>query len=356
MNLKACLLALCLGITLSAFGGVRFGGESIDVDAPGGTYQFFYPEVQASGGQRRPSKVEPSGRTAVCSYESGAKLELAIADDHLSYRMLETPAGMKDVKFHLVMPISLGPRGATWKVGAKTGSFPVDKGGVKLFQGNAGDFTTELGGEKFSVLFPETFCWVELQDLREWNWNAFGIVFTTPFNADKRIIVVPFGPDASKLPGVRAKAESDFFAKNGDAAPRRAKAATPSLSLGMRAGGVKLDCGSMGDFEFAHPKLKIGGEDRSKPIETSVDGDTCRLKFKGGGELTVKLDGRRIHYHLDRAPEGYVRPFHEMFIPITFNQGGRWYVDAGSAGCSSIPTAIRSSTSASAVSPREVTT
>ncbi|MBQ2346124.1 MAG: hypothetical protein II391_02090, partial [Kiritimatiellae bacterium] len=175
-----------LAAASAAFGGARFGKESVDVDAPGGTFQFFYPEVQASGGQQRPSKVEPSGKTAVCSYPSGAKLELAIGDDHLSYRMLETPSGMKDVKIHLVMPLSLGAQGAKWTVGGKSGAFPKDKGGVKLYQGNAGDFTSELGGKKFSVLFPEKFCWTELQDLREWNWGAFGIAFTTPFNADKR--------------------------------------------------------------------------------------------------------------------------------------------------------------------------
>ena len=315
----------------AAFGGVRFGKESVDVDAPGGTFQFFYPEVQASGGQQRPSKVEPSGKTAVCSYPSGAKLELAIGDDHLSYRMLETPSGMKDVKIHLVMPVSLGAQGAKWTVGGKSGAFPKDKGGVKLYQGNAGDFTSELGGKKFSVLFPEKFCWTELQDLREWNWGAFGIAFTTPFNADKRIVVVPFGPDAAKLSDVRGKVEFAFFAKNGGgSAPKAAKPAAPTLALRMQGGGVKLACGSMGDFELAHPKLKIGGEDRSKPIETKVDGNVCRLKFKGGGELTVKLDGRRIHYHLDRKPDGYDKPFQDMFVPMTFNQGGKWYVDSKS--------------------------
>ena len=320
-----------LAAASAAFGGARFGKESVDVDAPGGTFQFFYPEVQASGGQQRPSKVEPSGKTAVCSYPSGAKLELAIGDDHLSYRMLETPSGMKDVKIHLVMPVSLGAQGAKWTVGGKSGAFPKDKGGVKLYQGNAGDFTSELGGKKFSVLFPEKFCWTELQDLREWNWGAFGIAFTTPFNADKRIVVVPFGPDAAKLADVRGKVESAFFAKNGGgSAPKAAKAAAPTLALRMQGGGVKLACGSMGDFELAHPKLKIGGEDRSKPIETKVDGNVCRLKFKGGGELTVKLDGRRIHYHLDRKPDGYDKPFQDMFVPMTFNQGGKWYVDSKS--------------------------
>ena len=320
-----------LAAASAAFGGARFGKESVDVDAPGGTFQFFYPEVQASGGQQRPSKVEPSGKTAVCSYPSGAKLELAIGDDHLSYRMLETPSGMKDVKIHLVMPLSLGAQGAKWTVGGKSGAFPKDKGGVKLYQGNAGEFTSELGGKKFSVLFPEKFCWTELQDLREWNWGAFGIAFTTPFNADKRIVVVPFGPDAAKLADVRGRVESAFFAKNGGgSAPKAAKPAAPTLALRMQGGGVKLACGSMGDFELAHPKLKIGGEDRSKPIETKVDGNVCRLKFKGGGELTVKLDGRRIHYHLDRKPDGYDKPFQDMFVPMTFNQGGKWYVDSKS--------------------------
>jgi len=328
--MKRLILAAALAAALAAdAGGARFGRESVDVDVGGGLFQFFYPEVKANGNQRRPDKVETSGDKAVCTYEGGAKLELSVGGDHLSYRLLETPAGMEDVKIHLVMPVELGAKGATWAIGGRSGAFPASKGGVKLFQGNAGDFAVRTGGETFAVLFPESYSWVELQDLREWNWNAFGVAFTTPFNADRKIVVVPFGPDASKLGDVRGRVEAAFFAKRGGgSAPSRAPAAAPSLSLRMQGGGVKLACGSMGDFELSHPKLKIGGEDRSQPIETKVEGNVCRMKYKGGGELTATLEGRRVRYRLERRPEGYDKPFQDMFIPMTFNQGGRWEVDA----------------------------
>lgn len=330
--MKATVFFAGCVFSLASLAEVKFSKETVDIKSGGENYYLYYPEVQASGGQQRPNKVEPAGNTAVCSYAHGAKLELAIGEDYVSYRLLETPSGMKDVKFHLVMPVSFGARGAKWKVGAKSGVFPKAKGNVKLCQASAGDFTAVVGAKKFSVLFPESFCWSELQDLREWNWQAFGISFTTPFNANKRIIVIPFGPDASKLPSVRSRVESAFFAKNGSGggAPKSAKAATPGLSMSINGWGLKMSCGSMGEFDLAHPKLKIGGEDRSKPIESRMEGNTCRMKFKNGGELTATLEGNTIRYRLVKKPEGYGKPFQEMFVPMTFNQGGKWYVDSKS--------------------------
>ena len=327
------ILFLLVAVPLAAAASeVKLSGECVDIEIGGDvTFWLYYPEVKVNGNAQRPSKVEKSGRTATLSYSNGAKLELAAADDHVAYRFLETPGGVNDVKFHLVMPTNLGEKGAKWAVGPKSGVCPKTKGETKLFQGNAGDFSVSWGRERFAILFPETFSWMEFQDLRTWNWDALGVVSITPFNADKRYVVLPFGSDKSQLAGVRAKAEGEFFAKHGQggAAPR-ARPAVPKLSLRMQEGGVKLACGSMGDFELAHPKLKIGGEDRSKPIEARVEGNVCRMKFKAGGELTAMLEGSRIKYHLERRPEGYEKPFQDMFVPMTFNQGGKWFTDSKS--------------------------
>ena len=310
---------------------IKLSNEAIDIEVGAGTtFWMYYPEVKVNGNQQRPSKVEKNGNIATLSYKHGAKIELTAGEDHLSYRFLETPGGVNDVKFHLVMPTNLGAKGAKWAIGGKTGDYPKAKGAQKLFQGNAGDFTVSWGGEQFSILFPETFSWVELQDLRTWNWDAIGIVFTTPFNADKRIVVLPFGSDKSRLEGIRGNVTADYFAKHGNAMPKKAAVATPTLGASISTGGVKFDCGSMGGFELAHPKLKIGGQDRCEPIARNRNGNTVTLKYKEGGEVVIRLEGKKAVYKVTKKPNGYVRPFQDMFVPFNFNQGGKWRVDGKS--------------------------
>ena len=104
----------------------------------------------------------------------------------------------------------------------------------------------------------------------------------------------------------------------------------PSLAMSLHGDGVRFSCGSMGEFDISHPRLAIGGEDRCKPIETRHNGNMCVLKYKDDGLLKVTLDGQRVHYRLEQTPNGYRKPFQEMYVPITFNQGGKWHVDSKS--------------------------
>ncbi len=303
----------------------KFGKEALSIDMGGGkTASLYFPEVNSA----KPTKTSVSGSTAEFSYASGAKLVLEEFADHVRYSLPSAP-GVKNVKFHLVLPTSLA--GANWKIGSKGGTFPSAKGGVKLFQGNAGDMAIEGAGVKFAVRLPVDFCWSELQDLRTWNWNAFGLMFTTPYNADHRVVVIPFGPDASKFASVKSKAEQAFFAKHGKSGGRSSggtgKAEIPTMRVSMGGDGVGISCGSMGSFKLAHPRLAIGGEARSKPIETKLEGNVCTLKFKGGGVLKATLRDRTVSYELAAVPQGYKSPFQEMFVPFNFNQGGKWTVD-----------------------------
>lgn len=307
---------------------VKLSGEAVDIEVGGGTYFWmYYPEVKVNGDQQRPSKVEKNGNVATLSYKHGAKIELTAAEDHLAFRFLETPGGVNDVKFHLVMPTDLGAKGAKWEIAGKKGDFPKAKGQTKIFQGNAGDFTATWGKQEFSILFPEAFSWTEFQDLRTWNWNALGVAAITPFNADKRIVVMPFGSDKAKLPSVRARVEAAFLAKNGNAAPRAVKAAKPSLKAWLSNYGLEFDLGSMGKFGYSHPWLKIGGEDRVKPLKVSVSGNKARLEYKNNGVLLAEMAGNKVSYRFERKPDGYQHVFNEIFTPFNFNQGGQWRVD-----------------------------
>lgn len=324
---RSFALVLLSVFALPLFGASKFSKEAVDLDVGGGQFFWlYYPEVKANGNLQKPKKVKNAGSTAVLAYENGAEVELTLAADSLAYRFLSVPGGVSDVKFHLVMPTSLGAKGGTWSAGGKSGGYPAKKGSVKLFQGTAGDFSAKWKGGSFAMLLPESFCWTELQDLREWNWDGVGLSFVTPFNKDKQIVVIPFGRDASALSGIRAKAESAFFAKHGNAAPRRATVAPPTLGVSINASNVRFNCGSMGTFELAHPKLKIGGQDRCEPIERNANGNSVVLKYREGGEVQVRLEGKKAFYRVTRKPNGYGRPFQDMFIPFNFNQGGKWRV------------------------------
>lgn len=321
----ACLLA-AMGSAQAR--KVELSGEAIDIEVGGGvTFWMYYPEVKVNGNAQRPAKVERNGNVATLSYAHGAKLELTAAEDHLAYRFLTTPGGVNDVKFHLVMPTNLGAKGAKWTIAGKAGDFPKSKGPQKIYQGNAGDFTACWGKEKFSILFPESFAWTEFQDLRTWNWNALGVCSITPFNADKRIVILPFGSDATQLASIRSKAEAAFFAQHGNDAPAPVSAAKPSLRAWLSNYGLEFDLGSMGKLSYSHPWLKIGGEDRVKPLKVSVDGSHARLEYKNGGVLLAELKDNQVSYRFARKPDGYQHAFSEIFTPFNFNQGGRWRVD-----------------------------
>lgn len=306
-----------------------FAGTVIDVE---------FPQLDFNNGQERvkPSAVALAGSTATLDYPNGGQAEFTLAADHIAFRFTKTPGNLKNYRFELHMPLSLAAKKATWTIKDKSGAFPAEKGGVKLYQGNAGDLTLATpGAEPLSFLFPEAFAWSELQDFREWNWGIYGLSVVTPFNADKRIHTIPFGPDAKALPGIRSKAENAFFAKadnGGGSQSRGAGAQPPVLSPSLSGKGLELNVGSMGHFCLEYPRLDLASEGRSKPIEIQASGNTATLKYKDGGELVATLDGKRLRYAFRSVPAGYKGAFYEMYIPGNFNQGGTWTVDGGRSG------------------------
>ena len=304
---------------------VPFGGDSIE---------FGYPQIDYQDGRDR---VKPTSAEIVekgdviavdLAYPGDGRVALELREDSMSMRFTKAPSGIKAYRFELHMPIGLAAAGARWSIGGKDGAFPSEHHGPKIYQGNAGDFALEAPNRTpLAFLFPEPFAWSELQDFREWNWAIYGLSVITPFNADKQILVVPFGADAKALPGVRAKVESAFFAKGGGNAPA---APVPTLGPSLSGWGLELECGSMGHFALSHPYLKLDSEDRAKPQHSHVAGKTATLTYRDGGEVTATLEDGKVRYRLTKRPAGYKGAFHEMFIPFRYNQGGKWSVDGAS--------------------------
>ncbi|MDA3797736.1 MAG: hypothetical protein PF692_01500 [Kiritimatiellae bacterium] len=306
--------------------GIQLDGGSL------GKMTLSYPQMEYNNGKTRvnPTAVKIDGNVATLSYPENGSATLTLDKEAFSFYFSAIPAGLKAYRFEMHVPLSFGD-GGTWEIGGKSGSFPKDYKNTKLYQGNAGDFKLlDAQNSALCILFPETFGWMELQDLREWNTTSYSLSVVTPFNADKRIIVVPFGRTSEAFANIRTKTEAAFFSSPaGKVAPP--SAIIPRLSASLSDYGLEMDCGSMGKFGLSYPQLDLGdGDTRSKPIETQVKGNTANLKYKKGGAMTVKLDGDRFQYTFTSVPAGLKAHSHEMFIPFNYNQGGSWKVEGKS--------------------------
>ncbi|MGI5867999.1 MAG: sugar-binding protein [Kiritimatiellia bacterium] len=296
-----------------------------------GNLTLVYPAVNGA----KPESVEFTAKTATLHYKNGgvAKLE-QLKPGVVSFWFTTVPGGIKDYKFDLQMPMALGERGAKWAVKDKSGVFPKEHAGPKLYQGNAGDFSmvSADGRDTFAILMPESFAWTELQDLRAWNWPIYLLSSTIPFNRDKKVVSVAFGADATCLAAAASAANAAFFAKQGGGSSGgssgRPASPRPTLSPKLTGDGLSIGAGSMGSFKISYPVLNLGSAgDNCKPVETRLADGAAKLKYKNGGEVTARLQDGEFTWAFDVVPSG-LKSFHnEMFIPFNYKDGGAW--DAG---------------------------
>ena len=97
--------------------------------------------------------------------------------------------------------------------------------------------------------------------------------------------------------------------------------------------GIGIDAGSLGHFTVAYPALLDGGQKPvHKRIETNAAKDHASLKYEGGTqlELSTAPGGSVLIKHAHLSPDVKHVTF-EMFIPIAFNQGGKWKIGAQEA-------------------------
>ena len=304
--------------------GIELDGGSL------GKITLSYPLLNFSNGKDRvkPSNVSIDGNVATLTFPENGGIKLTLEKDHVAFSWTQIPNGLKSYRFDLQLPLSFGEAGS-WAIGTKTGTFPKAYKLTKLFQGNAGDFKlTDTAGSSLCLSFPETFAWTELQDLREWNTQAYGLAVTTPFNADKRLVVVPFGRTSETLQSIRTAAHASF---SGSGEKSAAIGDTSRFSASLSDNGLDLDCGSMGKFGLSYPLLNLGTDDaHSKPVEVRVNGNRADLKYKNNGAITVNLTGDKFTYTFTSVPSGLKGQSHEMFIPFNYNQGGTWSVEGKS--------------------------
>ena len=305
--------------------GVRFqlGNEEL---------HLFYPQLDLNTGNDRiaPTSVNVTqgddGTHVALTYPHQGQMCFDLFADRFQFHFTRVPDGLKSYRLELHLPLALANRNANWRIGNQNGTFPMNHGKTKLCQRNAGDLTVQVGNERLAFLFPETYAWVELQDYREWNTPCYGYTSTTPFNADRKVMVIPFGDNPAHFAEVRAKAEAAFFARTAVQTPPP-KPAAPGLAVSLSDDGVALACGSMGSFTLSYPFVSLPGKDRSKPQNVSVKDGKAIVRYANGGQLTVTLEGKDAAFVWAQRPEGMKALLHEMFVPFRYNQGGRWQSD-----------------------------
>lgn len=104
----------------------------------------------------------------------------------------------------------------------------------------------------------------------------------------------------------------------------------PAAKAGVRFGadGIEIDAGSVGKFTFEYPALL---DDSRKPVrkllEKNVAGASATLKYEGGLKLDLALgEGGMVRLKFSDAPAEVKFLEWGMFIPISFNQGGKWKI------------------------------
>ncbi|MBP5320024.1 MAG: hypothetical protein J6334_03470 [Kiritimatiellae bacterium] len=314
-------------------------GEKPTMDANGISFalreeriRLFYPQLDLNTGNDRiaPTDVvlsERNGRTcAELTYPHQGKMVFELFPDRFQFHFIRVPDNLKSYRLEFHLPLALADRQATWRIGEARGAFPKAYGKTKLFQRNAGDLVLSSGGETLAFLFPETYAWVELQDYREWKTDLYGYTSVTPFNPDKKIMVIPFGPDPARLPRIRETAQRAFLTDNAQTQPPKPPAR--DLAVSLAGDGIHLSCGEMGTFTLSYPLVNVDGADRTKPHETRITGNTATVTYTNGGQLTVTRSAREVRFSWTQSPTGIKGLLHEMFIPFRYNQGGTWRSDA----------------------------
>ena len=92
--------------------------------------------------------------------------------------------------------------------------------------------------------------------------------------------------------------------------------------------GLEVNAGSLGTFTLEYPKLLDGSQkDVHKIVEKNPAGKTATVKYEGGAVASLALVGDgKVTVKFANMPAD-VKSFRaEMFIPIAYNQGGKWKI------------------------------
>jgi len=106
----------------------------------------------------------------------------------------------------------------------------------------------------------------------------------------------------------------------------------PAASLALTDAGLEIEAGTLGKFTLGYPILLAEGEKQGvlKPIEKRVAGKQATVKYEGGGQLTLAIQGAdTVAMEFSSLPAG-VRKFRmDMLVDFGFSEGGTWQIGDG---------------------------
>jgi len=102
--------------------------------------------------------------------------------------------------------------------------------------------------------------------------------------------------------------------------------------LSLTDQGVKIDGGTMGTFDFGYPSLNgATPEATQKVLAKTITGNTATIKYDKGATATVTISGNDVTFAFQAIPANVKEVKYEMFIPFSYQQGGKWKAGTGEA-------------------------
>lgn len=101
----------------------------------------------------------------------------------------------------------------------------------------------------------------------------------------------------------------------------------PAADMHFSAEGLEIKGGSMGNFTIAYPELLDGSQkELQKLAEKKPSGRTATLRYSGGLQVDLAAEGGKLLIKFPNVPAEMKYMSFGMFIPIAFNQGGKWKI------------------------------
>lgn len=113
-------------------------------------------------------------------------------------------------------------------------------------------------------------------------------------------------------------------------APPAVSATNNGVEVSLGDGGIEIDAGSFGKFTLGYPAL-FGTDQKlvRKIVDRNITKLSATLSYEGSLKLGATLEaGGTVRLKFSDAPAEVTSLQWDMHIPISFNQGGKWKIDA----------------------------
>ncbi len=175
---------------------------------------------------------------------------------------------------------------------------------------------------------------LELLDLFTALGGADGKPVPEFFTEDKQHLAEPgyekwaalLRPAFAKLGVALANGKSEAPSPAGAQPSPPTAGGSPKAGIKFGADGIEIDAGSAGTFTLDYPVLLDGSQKPiGKAVDKSLGRDSATLKYESGVQIRLALgENGDVRLKFSEAPSGVKFIEWGLFIPISYNQGGKW--------------------------------